>query len=74
MTILIWKGLIFITNASLIRGRCCQHWKVAFNYNVTSSHHAKEQYNLQFTTHTLHLKKVDIHTMASTFINSCVWI
>jgi hypothetical protein len=72
MTTLIWKGLIFITNTSLIWGKGCQHWSITLSYNVIISHHAEEQYNLQFTTHILHPKKVDIHTMALMFINSCV--
>jgi hypothetical protein len=74
MTTLIWRGFTFIINASLIRGRGCQYWRATLSYNVKASHHAEEQYNLQFATHTLHLKKVDTHTMALVFINSCVWI
>jgi hypothetical protein len=33
MTTLIWKGLIFITNASLIKGRGYQHWTATLSYN-----------------------------------------
>jgi len=68
MTTLIWRGRIFITNASLIRARGYQHWKATLNYNVTTSCHAEKIYSLQFTTHTLHLKKVDTHTMATMLI------
>jgi hypothetical protein len=39
---------------SLIKGKGCQHWRGALSYNVVAFCHAKKQYNLQFTTHTLH--------------------
>jgi hypothetical protein len=74
MKILIWRGFIFIVNASLIIGKGCQHWRATLSYNVIVCHHVEEQYNLQFTTHTLNPKKVDTHTVALMLINNNVWI